>query len=71
MSFDLTFGLDGVDQSIFNMTHHSVLYQYGPLAVHGVIPAGPGSHQVQIYATISGGHMVQGDSHLQVLAITR
>lgn len=61
--------VDGVDQAIFNQATMTTANAAVPLAVNGVVPVGPGEHEVQIYVQVYGGHLEQHESHLQVMAI--
>lgn len=61
--------IDDVDQAVFNQVSASVPNAAYPLAVNGVFPVSAGVHTVSIYVKVTGGHLQQFTSHLQVLAI--
>lgn len=61
--------IDGIDQAVYNQVSASVPNAAYPVAVNGVFPVSAGSHTVSIYVKVTGGHLQQFTSHLQVLAI--
>lgn len=63
--------VDDVNQAIYNQVSATVPNAAYPVAVNGVIPADAGQHTVSIWVKVTGGHLQQFTSHLQVLAIER
>lgn len=61
--------IDNVDQAIYNQVGVTVPNAGYPVAVNGVIPASAGQHTVSIYVKVTGGHLQQFTSHLQVMAV--
>lgn len=61
--------VDDVDQAVYNQVSASVPNAAYPVAVNGVFPVAAGQHEVSIYVKVTGGHLQQFTSHLQVFAI--
>lgn len=63
--------VDEVDQAVYNSVNASVPNAAYPLAVNGVFPVSAGDHTVSIYVKVTGGHLQQFTSHLQVMAVSQ
>lgn len=60
--------IDDIDQAVYNQVSATVPNAAYPVAVNGVFPVSAGQHTVSIYVKVTGGHLQQFTSHLQVLA---
>ncbi len=61
--------INDVDQAVYNQVSATVPNAAYPVGVNGVFPVSAGQHTISIYVKVTGGHLQQFTSHLQVLAI--
>ena len=61
--------IDDIDQAVYNQVSAAVPNAAYPLSVNGVFPVSAGQHTVSIWVKVTGGHLQQFTSHLQVMAI--
>lgn len=63
--------IDDVDQAVYNQVSATVPNAAYPVAVNGAFPVSAGTHTVTVWVKVTGGHLQQFTSHLQVLAVER